>query len=63
MDNLLLTERGWLFVGRDGLLYRAEYDDTNADWYDNPYCSSWDVSQVVTEWWGRAYPPPEHDRF
>lgn len=41
----------WVFVGLDGLLYRATFSI--------PYLSSepeWDVIQIRPEYWERAYP-------
>jgi hypothetical protein len=44
---------GWLFVGRDGLLYRASYGRANG------LFPGWEVSWVCLEWRGAVYPPLE----
>lgn len=38
-----------IFVGRNGLLYRA--------WFDADGNGEWDVAEVRLEWWRQEYPP------
>lgn len=49
---MLEFKDGWLFVGKDALLYFVSMDR-------GPYFNGWDVSQIYPEWWGRAYPVDE----
>jgi hypothetical protein len=49
---------GWLFVGRDGLLYRVDFDP-GGGWYcpeDHVYVNDWTVEEVRTEFWHRTFP-------
>lgn len=47
---------GWLFVGKDGELYRAAFDPSDQAWF-----GGWTVTEVRLEWWGAAYPPPSQE--
>ncbi len=56
--NVLELNEGFLFLGRDGRLYRATYD-LDAYWNMDGYGliqNGWGVELTVLEYWGREFP-------